>query len=147
MVWFYLLVALFAGFLMPIQAGVNSQLARWTGHPVTAAFVSFAVGTVALLVYSLFLRSSWPSPEALAHSPWWVWTGGFYGAFFVGAAAALAPRLGAATLLGAAIAGQMLVSLVLDHYGLIGFPVRPVNLWRAVGALLLIAGVALIRRF
>jgi len=57
------------------------------------------------------------------------------------------PRIGAATLLGVSVAGQMLVSLLLDHYGLIGYPVHPVSAWRIVGAALLLAGVWLIQRF
>ena len=146
MVWLYLMLALVAGAMMPVQAGVNSQLARWMQHPILAALVSFIVGTLALLVYSMALRLPWPSLGTLLTAPWWVWIGGLLGAFFV-TAAILAPKLGAATLLGVAITGQMIVSLFLDHYGLIGFPARPINIWRAIGAVLLLAGIALVRRF
>jgi len=147
MLWLYLLIALVAGALMPLQAGVNSQLARWVGHPVVAALVSFAVGTLALLVYSAALREPLPAWAALRASPWWVWTGGLFGAFFVAAAAAYAPRLGAATFVSVTIAGQMIVSLALDHYGLVGFAERPATPLRFAGAALLVAGVVLIRRF
>lgn len=147
MLWLYLLLALCAGAFMPVQAGVNSQLARWAGHPILAATISFIVGTVTLLIYSLTLRSSWPTWGALWPAPWWVWTGGLFGAFFVAVAAAFAPRLGAATFISVAVAGQMLVSLILDQYGLLGFQPRPLSTWRVVGAVLLVVGVALIRRF
>lgn len=147
MLWIYLLLALVAGAFMPVQAGVNSQLARWMGHPVLAATISFIVGTLALLIYSLTLRSSWPAWGGLSSAPWWVWTGGFFGAFFVAVAAAFAPKLGAATFVSITIAGQMCVSLVLDQYGLVGFQTRPINAWRALGAVLLVVGVALIRKF
>ena len=73
MIWIYLLLALVAGAFMPVQAGVNSQLARWTSHPVLAATISFIVGTLALLIYSLTLRSSWPAWGTLSSAPWWVW--------------------------------------------------------------------------
>ncbi|MDQ3652762.1 MAG: DMT family transporter [Acidobacteriota bacterium] len=147
MLWIYLLLALVVGAFMPVQAGVNSQLARWMGHPVLAATISFIVGTLALLIYSLTLRSSWPAWGTLSSAPWWVWTGGFFGAFFVAVAAAFAPKLGAATFVSITIAGQMFVSLVLDQYGLVGFQERPINAWRALGAVLLVVGVALIRKF
>lgn len=147
MLWLYLLLALCAGAFMPVQAGVNSQLARWAGHPILAAAISFIVGTLTLLIYSLTLRSSWPSWGTLWAAPWWVWTGGFFGAFFVAVAAAFAPRLGAATFISVAVAGQMLVSLILDQYGLVGFQQRPLSVWRVVGAALLVVGVALIRKF
>jgi len=147
MLWFYVLLALCAGAFMPVQAGVNSQLARWAGHPVLAATISFLVGTLALLLYSLTLRSSWPAWNSFSSAPWWVWTGGFFGAFFVAVAAAFAPKLGAATFISITVAGQMLVSLILDQYGLMGFQQRPLSVWRVVGAVLLVVGVALIRKF
>ena len=132
---------------MPVQAGINSQLARWVDHPVTAALISFTVGTMALFVYCLFLRPSLPTASTLAETPWWVWIGGVLGAFFVAVAAAFAPRLGAGVFVSLTIAGQMLVSLALDHYGVIGFAARPVNSWRLLGAIMIIGGVVLIRRF
>lgn len=147
MVWLYLLVCLVAGALMPLQAGVNAQLARWVGHPVTASLVSFAVGTLALLAYTLTLRPQLPAHSSLADAPWWVWVGGLLGAVFVTAAAAFAPRLGAATFISVTIAGQVLVSVLLDHFGVVGFAARPVTALRLVGALLLVAGVMLIRKF
>jgi transporter family-2 protein len=138
-------VVFLAGALIATQAGVNSQLARAAGHPVFAATISFVVGTGALLACSLLLRGSW-SGAALTGLPWWIWTGGLLGAVFVVTTAWLAPVLGAATLLSVAIAGQMTFALVLDHYGLVGFPQRAMSPGRAVGVVLLITGVVVIRR-
>lgn len=147
MVWLYLLVCLVAGALMPLQAGVNAQLARWVGNPVVASLVSFAVGTLVLFAYSAALRPQLPAPGALAAAPWWVWVGGLLGAVFVTAGAAFAPRLGAATFISVTIAGQVLVSVLLDHFGAVGFAERPVTPLRLVGALLLVAGVLMVRKF
>lgn len=147
MVWLYLLVCLLAGALMPLQAGVNAQLARWVGHPVTASLISFAVGTLALFAYTAATRPPLPPLAAMAAAPWWVWAGGLFGSVFVTAAAAFAPRLGAATFISITIAGQVLVSILLDHFGAIGFAARPVTAPRLLGALLLIAGVLLVRKF
>jgi bacterial/archaeal transporter family-2 protein len=147
MVWLYLLVCLLAGALMPLQAGVNAQLARWVGHPVTASLISFAVGTLALFAYSTALRPQLPGLDALAAAPWWVWGGGLLGSVFVTAAAAFAPRLGAATFISVTIAGQVLVSILLDHFGAVGFAARPVTPLRLLGALLLVGGVLLVRKF
>src|SRR5215213_10815697 len=147
MLWLYLLVCLLAGALMPLQAGVNAQLARWVGHPVVASLISFAVGTLALFVYSAALRPQLPALGALAAAPWWVWAGGLLGSVFVTAAAAFAPRLGAATFISITIAGQVLVSVLLDHFGALGFAARPVTPLRLLGALLLVGGVLLVRKF
>lgn len=132
---------------MPVQAGVNSQLARSVGHPVTAALISFTVGTLALFAYCCILRPTLPAWGTLTETPWWVWIGGLMGAFFVAVAAAFAPKLGAGVFVSVTIASQMLVSLWLDHYGMLGFAVRQINGWRLVGAAMIIGGVVLIRRF
>ena len=142
----YLAIVFLAGALIATQAGVNSQLARAVGHPVLAATISFLVGTAALLVGSIGVRGSWTGVAAVAQAPWWVWTAGLLGAVFVVTSAWLAPTLGAATLLSVAIAGQMTFALVLDHYGLVGFPQRFMSSGRAIGVGLLVAGVVMIRR-
>jgi transporter family-2 protein len=142
----YFAVVFLAGGLIATQAGVNSHLARASGHPVLAATISFLVGTAALLICSIGVRGSWAGVAAVIQAPWWVWTGGLLGAVFVVTTAWLAPTLGAATLLSVAIAGQMTFALVLDHYGVLGFPQRSMSPGRAVGGLLLLIGVVMIRR-
>jgi transporter family-2 protein len=142
----YLAVVFAAGALIATQAGINSQLARVVGHPVLASAISFLVGSAALVVVSIGVRGSWAGLAHAAQAPWWMWTGGLLGAVFVVTMAWLAPVLGAATLLSVAIAGQMIFALVLDHFGLVGFPERVMSPGRALGALLLVAGVVMIRR-
>jgi transporter family-2 protein len=143
MVWF--LLAILTGVALPVQAGVNTQLRGALGHPALAAAISFFVGTVALAAYVVAARLSIPA-GAVSRTLWWHWSGGLIGAFFIACAIILAPRLGAATLVGAVVAGQMLASLVLDHYGLVGYPQHPMNLWRLAGVALVLAGVFLIQR-
>ncbi|WKE66858.1 DMT family transporter [Gallaecimonas kandeliae] len=141
-----ILVTLLAGAMMPLQAGINAQLARGAGGAIWAAFISFAVGALALGAYLLVLRQAPPSPQMLGQLPWWQWTGGLLGAFFVAVAAFVAPRLGAAAFIAILVAGQMLASLLLDHQGWVGYLQREVNGPRIAGALMVIAGVVLIRR-
>jgi bacterial/archaeal transporter family-2 protein len=146
MIWALFGVVFIAGALVATQAGINAQLARALGSPVLAATVSFIVGTLALGIWALGMYRQWPDRAAVATAPWWAWTGGLFGAVFVVVTAAFARRLGAATLISVAIAGQMVFALVLDQYGLVGFDVRPVSSWRMAGAALLIAGTVLIRK-
>jgi transporter family-2 protein len=58
----------------------------------------------------------------------------------------LAPLLGAATMIGLIITGQMLAAIALDHFGLVGFPIHPLSLWRVIGVVLLVAGVIFVQR-
>lgn len=142
-----ILMALAAGFCMPVQAGINAQLSLWTRSPVLAATVSFAVGTLALCGFVLATRTPLPAPGGLAAAPWWVWVGGVLGAYFVAATVILAPKLGATSMLALILAGQMVSSLALDHFGWLGYPVHPISGLRLLGVGLIVAGVYLVRFF
>ena len=141
----FILVALLIGFVLPLQAGINSQLRLHVGHPLWAALVSFSVGTLALTCLLMLMRVSLPAAGWLGRVPWWQFTGGLLGATFVASAVVLAPRLGAATLVATVVAGQMVGSAVIDHYGIVGYPQHAVSVERAFGMLLVVFGVALIQ--
>jgi bacterial/archaeal transporter family-2 protein len=142
----FLLLALAAGVLLPVQAGLNAQLRSALGSPIAAAFISFLVGTLALAAATVLFRVSFPVSRAWAVTHPVQWSGGMIGAVYVLAAVVLAPKLGAGTLVAAVVAGQMVTSLLLDHYGLIGFPVHVLSPARLTGAVLVIVGVILIQR-
>jgi len=141
------LLALTAGMLLPVQTGVNAELRVIVGQPILAAAVQFLVGAAALIVVFIVMRTPMPDLSKLSSAPWWVWVGGLCGANYIVVAILLAPRIGAATLVALTLAGQMVVSLIFDHFGLLGFPTHPINLGRAVGAALFLAGVVLVQRF
>ncbi len=145
--WIFLLIGLLAGAVAPVQAGVNAQLRQFSGHAVWTALASFTIGTLSLLAYFLIARLPWPETASLGRAPWWAWLGGLLGAYYVLSAVVVAPRLGAAVLVALIIAGQLIVALALDHFGLVGYPQHPVNLARVVGALFLLIGVILIQRY
>ena len=146
--WIFLLMAVAAGSCLPLQAGINTGLARGLGHPISAAFVSFLAGTTILFAYVLVARLPLPALGRLPVLPWWTWIGGgFLGAYFVSATIIAAPRLGATVLVVTIIAGQVIVALMLDHKGWLGFEQRPISLGRIAGLACLIAGVYLTRRF
>lgn len=140
-----LLLALLAGGLVALQAPTNVMLARAGGSPVLAALISFAVGTLALLLTWL-ASGHRPGVAPFAALPWYAWVGGLYGAAFVGIAAFAAPRIGVATLITLGVAGQIAMALWLDHQGAFGLPRAPLSAARAVGAVLVVAGVVLVRR-
>ncbi len=147
MKWFFILFALLAGAGMPLQAGINLRLRHALGEPVMAALVSFAVGTVCLLAYAAAARTPLPPAGVLVGTPWWAWTGGALGAFFVFATIVLAGQLGAATTMAWLLAGQFLAALLLDHYGLVSFAMREITWPRVAGVALIIAGAVLVNRY
>jgi transporter family-2 protein len=145
--YFFILLALAAGAMMPTQAATNNKMALVVNSPVLSAFISFFVGTVALFIYLLISGVPLANISSAKEAPAIAWIGGLLGAFFVTAAVVLVPRFGVALTFSLIIAGQMLVTLVIDHFGLLGVPVKEVSLARVGGILLITAGVVLIRRF
>ena len=143
-----ILIALLAGMVLPIQAGLNVQLGKAVHQPIFAAFASFLIGTIALFFYLLVLKFDFYSMQQGLHSvsPT-VWLAGILGAFYVAVVIILAPKIGVAMTFVLIVAGQMSVSLFLDHYGLMGIPIKKINMLRVLGIFFLIAGVLLIRKF
>jgi transporter family-2 protein len=141
----FLLFAVLAGAGVAIQAAINSRLRFILGAPVWAAATQFIIGLVALTVVALASRQPIPSAATLARAPWWMWTGGLFGAAFIFMTVIATPRLGAALMLAGVIVGQLAAALVIDHYGLFGAEVIPVSAMRLAGVALLVGGVVLIR--
>ena len=148
MTWLLLLpMALAAGMALPTQFAINSQLRSVVGGPVLAAGISFVVGTVVLLGATLAIRRTVPDIGTVLSAPWWMYTGGLLGAGFVLASVILTPRLGAATTIGLFLAGQVIASTVIDHFGLFRVAVQEATAPRLLGVLLVVAGVFLVQRF
>jgi len=140
----FVVMALLTGVVFAVQTGINSQLRAFLASPLQAVFMSFMVGTVVVALALVATRE--PPPLAKwASMPWWMWVGGLCGLFIVSTNIIVVPRLGAALLTSLAIAGQLTTALALDHYGAFGFPVHQLSLPRVAGAVLLLAGVVLIR--
>jgi transporter family-2 protein len=142
---FALAAAFVGGSLVALQAPTNAMLARGVGSAVNAALVSFAIGTVALIVVALALGDR-PNAGEVRALPWYAWTGGFYGAVFVAVAAFAAPRMGVTYFLMVAIAGQLAMALLLDQLGAFGLPRVEISPTRVGGILLVLAGAYLVRR-
>ena len=140
-----ILVVVLAGGATALQAPTNARLATAVASPVNAALVSFAVGTVALGVVAAILHTR-PDVAATRALPWYAWLGGAYGACFVVAAAWGVPKIGVALTITLMVAGQLALSLILDHFGVMGVPQQPISLTRIAGVLLVIGGVLLVRR-
>ena len=139
------LMAVAAGATLAVQAGLNSALGRAVQSPVYGAFLSFVAGGLALLVYCLATGVPLGNVRKGFELPWYYWMGGVLGAFYVFAIIVLAPRLGVALTIGLTVAGQMIFSLLIDHYGLMGIPQHPTSWLRVLGVLLIIGGVVILR--
>ncbi|MBV8829692.1 MAG: DMT family transporter [Acidobacteriaceae bacterium] len=138
-------LAVGAGTSFVIQQAVNADLRASLGSAAWAGFVSYLGGTLCMLALASLLRETVPAATLIQSSHWWAWTGGIFGAIYIAISIVLVPRLGAATFIALLVAGQMLSSLIFDHYGILGLERHPVDISRLVGAALLVAGVILLR--
>ena len=143
---FSMVAVVLAGGATALQAPTNAKLMGAVGSPVNAAFVSFAVGTAALGILAVILQAR-PDAAAVRALPWYAWVGGLYGAIFVVAAAWGVPRLGVALTITLMVAGQLLIGVILDHFGAFGMPAQPISWGRVAGILLVICGVVVVRKF
>lgn len=138
---FLVLAALVTGAVVPFQAGANAALGRTLGHPLWGTLISLLVSFACIVPVMLLAKVQAPAMSQLVHAPRWIWIGGIVGVVYITGALMLAPKLGAAGFIMAVIAGQMLASIIIDQWGLVGLPQKPVSWSRLAGLGLILLGL------
>jgi transporter family-2 protein len=143
------LVGLLAGAILRVQGAVNARLRADVDAPVTVGAFSFLVATLSMALVlaapQAFTRAPAPRTGRLGRVPWWGWLGGACGASYVTSVFVLIPEIGVAPTVALTVAGQQIASVIVDRYGLLRLPRRPVSARRLAGVALLLGGVALIQ--
>lgn len=139
------LLGILAGASFVMQSAVNTQLRESLASASWAAFVSYLGGTLVMAMILLAMRAPLPAAGAVSQAPWLAWTGGLFGVVYVMSLILLLPKIGSVAALALLVAGQMLAALAFDHFGLFGIAQHAVTPTRVLGALLLVAGVVLVR--
>jgi transporter family-2 protein len=140
------LVGVVSGACIAVQAPINAQLGGALGLPFAASFVSFAAGAILLAVVTLAAAGVTQTTVAWSAPPPWLFVaGGVLGSIYVTSTIVLTPQIGAAAVMGLAVAGQLIAGLVVDRTGFMGMAVREVSIGRIAGAVLLVAGAMMIR--
>lgn len=140
-------MAIIAGAMISFQAPINAMAGQRLGHVLGGATLSFLVGTVALALVSLLAVRDQIAWADFPNLPPLLYIGGLLGAIYVALSIWLTPKLGVGAVISLGIAGQMLASLALDHFGALNLAVREVSLGRASGALLVVLGALMVRYF
>lgn len=140
-----MILLLLAGALTAIQGPSNARLSEGLGSVINGAFFSFVIGTLALGMIALIMQVK-PEGQAVRNIPWWGWIGGLYGCLFVTSIAWGVPKLGVATTMTLVVAGQLVLGVILDHFGAFGTPPQPISWSRLGGILLIVGGALLVRR-
>lgn len=139
-------LAVLAGISVVTQQILNANLRMALSSAAWSGFASYFVGLACMAFLAVILRDPPPSAGVMLRVPWWAWSGGLFGAIFIGLAIVLVPQLGAATFIALVVTGQMLASAGFDHFGLLGLDRQPLDATRLLGIALLVGGVVLIRR-
>ena len=140
--------AAIAGLLNAVQAGYNASLGKSLGNQFAAALAVAAISFTTILVAGIASgRLGLPEWRAFSATPPWQWAGGMFAALFILSQLFVAEQLGSALFMGLAVTAAIVMSIVLDHFGLAGFTQHPAGVGRLVGALLMVAGLGLIARF
>jgi transporter family-2 protein len=109
-----------------------------------SVFITYASG--GLLACLAILATRGGNLRAWQQVPWYALGAGILGLVIVGTIGYTVPRLGLSTAFTIIVASQFIVAALLDHFGLLGAAVRPLELSRLLGVGVLIIGVWLIMR-
>jgi transporter family-2 protein len=129
-VLFFSILTILAGASVAVQQVLNTCLRVALNSAAWSDFVSYFVGVACMALLALALRDPIPSVAVAGRIPWWAFSGGLFAATFI-------------VLL---VAGQMLASVTIDHFGWLGLPEHPIDLPRLIGSALVVGGCVLIRR-
>jgi bacterial/archaeal transporter family-2 protein len=138
----FILLAVFAGSLLPSQFATNGALANYLQTSVLTGAVSYIVGSLGLFTLLMVQRLK-PDWAAARREPLWAWLGGVVGSAYVVGSVILTRELGAALATTLVIASQIVTAILLDHFGVLGLEQRRINPLRLAAVLLAFAALAL----
>lgn len=138
------LIPLVAGILITMQTSSNTRIGQELRSPYISGLVNFVSGALVLTAVLLIREHGISIPFSdIASKPLWIWSGGMWSTIIVLTAILCLPVLGSARIVMIASTGQILTGLALDHFGLMGSEHIKLTALKAIGALLVVAGVIL----
>src|SRR6202790_3090152 len=133
MVWLIYLFVVAAGSFSAVQAGANAQLRKSLDQPLLAALCVYGTALIALLIMLPFTRLAGFGQSRTAEVPWWAWLGGLLSIVSTMAGLMLAEKMGSMFFTATTVTCSMVCSVLLDHFGWVGFEVHPISPWRLAG--------------
>ncbi len=140
-------IILACGVLQAWGPPMNGALRLSLTNPWLASVISFLPVVFFLAVVWFCLPSPTPTAEGMDTMPWWAPLGGLVGAFAVVAGLLFVDKVGAGAFAGLTITANILMSLVIDQFGMFRMEVHHLNIWRIIGGALMVGGMALISIF
>ena len=143
MAWFAAIFAILSGAANPVQAAAHGQLNKQLQQWAWSGLVVYLVGTLGMVAVVAATRQPIPVGNA-PHVSWWAWTGGVISIFSTVAALLLVQKMGSGIFTSLSVTAALIMSVVLDQFGVMGLKQHPASAGRLIGCGLLIAGVWLV---
>ena len=143
-----MILAFTAGAFVPIQTGTNAYLSKGLGNGMLSTLVVFIIASVTTLIALVVQKPEVPSLSLITLIPWYAWCiGGILGSAYIFLLIYTAPKLGMATVVGVVVLGQMLMAMIIDHFGWLGISTHEINWGRVSGTILMVIGLFIIKKF
>ncbi len=140
-------IAIFAGVLNPFRAGMTSSTSKVLHQPVWSVAALFVLALAGTVGVAILTGQKFPATDVITETPWWAWCGGLFAAGYVLSATVVAGKIGASAFTGVTVPIAIITSIVLDHFGVVGFAVHRVNTARVIGGAVMAGGLALILKY
>lgn len=144
--WLYPIIIV-AGLLQAMGPPMNGALRTSLVNPWIATLVSFGLIVALFVVVTAVFPRPLPTAEGLEKMPWWAPLGGIVGAVAVVTGLLFVDKVGAGPFAAMTVSANLVASVAIDHFGWLNVPEHALSPLRALGILVLVAGVALITMF
>ena len=140
----YALVAVGMGACIAAYFPMLGQSGKIVGSPVLANIPFFIIGAVTSIAIYLVMGGSPSAAARLGDVPPWMFLAGVVSAFMIVGSVFLIPRIGAGPFFVLLVAGQLLMGMIVSHFGLLGSPQDPTTLKKLAGVILAVFGAYLV---
>jgi bacterial/archaeal transporter family-2 protein len=143
----FIILAISAGAMIPFQSAMNTALGKNLQSPYFSALSVFIIAAIGLALYILITKQTVPNIQQFTNAPKWSYLGGILGGTYILLIVLLAPKLGIGNVTVMVLLGQILAAMIIDQFGLLGATVHTINWQRAIGLVLLIIGVYIVKKY
>ena len=135
------------GTCLPLMSAANGHLGKTLGSPVTATLVAFIIASVTSLAVLLSTKTALPTSIQIANTHWWMWIGGLIVTMNILTFTFIPGKIGIGNTIIFFVAGQLVASMIIEHFGLLNVARHSINLPRLAGVVMLLSGVYLMKKF
>lgn len=148
LIWIF--IGILGGAFPILQTGTNNILRQATNSPFKATFITF-FGASIILFFILLIKNrkiDFPTKDNDGNKiPLWMYASGIIAAFVVTGNVFLLPILGSVVTTMVTLFGQMIMGLIIDHFGLFSLKKQKITWNRILALAIMVIGIAIVKIF